>query len=109
MGNELVGIVVITAWVSLFSIIAFLILRKLHMLRVDPAIEEIGLDVAELGTVPEEYIEAVREQIKVKGSTKAAIPVHFIDEKEEESESLQQKEKEDEYQQKDLEGVAYIF
>jgi len=74
MGNELVGIVVITAWTSLFSIIAFLILRKLHMLRVDPAVEEIGLDVAELGSVPEDYLDAVREQIKLKGASKAAVP-----------------------------------
>ncbi len=42
-------------------------MRKLHILRVDPAIEEIGLDVAELGNVSEEFLEAVREQIKLKG------------------------------------------
>jgi hypothetical protein len=44
-------------------------LRKLHLLRVDPAIEEVGFDVAELGGVSEEFLDAVREQIKLKSSS----------------------------------------
>ncbi len=47
-GYQVVGIVVIVAWTSLISIPAFVILRKLHCLRVDVAVEEVGLDVAEL-------------------------------------------------------------
>jgi hypothetical protein len=38
-------------------------MRKLHILRVDKAIEEIGFDVAELGNVSEEYINAVRDEL----------------------------------------------
>ena len=48
MGYQIVGIFVIAAWTSLISVPAFLIMRKLHLLRVDKAIEEIGFDVAEL-------------------------------------------------------------
>jgi len=68
MGYQIVGIVVIVAWTSLFSILAFLVMRKLHILRIDPAVEEIGLDVAELGNIPEEYIDAVREQLKKRSN-----------------------------------------
>ena len=56
MGYQIVGIVVIVCWVSLISFPAFLIMRKLHVLRVDKAVEEIGLDVAELGNVSEEFL-----------------------------------------------------
>jgi hypothetical protein len=34
-------------------------MRKLHLLRVDKAVEEIGLDLAELGGVSEEFIVKV--------------------------------------------------
>lgn len=66
MGYQLVGIVVIIAWVSLIAIPTFLIMRKLHVLRVDKAVEALGLDVAELGTVSEEFIDSVREHIEAK-------------------------------------------
>jgi ammonia channel protein AmtB len=47
---------VIVAWTSLISFPAFLILRKLHLLRADKAAEELGFDVSELGSVSEECI-----------------------------------------------------
>ena len=65
MGFHIVGIVVIVAFTSLVAAPSFLILRKLHLLRVSKAIEEIGLDVAELsGKVPEAFLDAVEEQIE---------------------------------------------
>jgi len=71
MGYQIVGITVIVAWTTLITLTGFYILRKLHLLRVDKAIEEIGFDVAELGGgVSEEFLDAVREQIKVKKNTK---------------------------------------
>ena len=42
---------------------AFMIMRKLHVLRADKAIEELGFD-AELNNVSEEFIDAVREKIE---------------------------------------------
>lgn len=66
MGYQLVGIAVIAGWTSLIAMPAFLILRKLHLLRCDKAIEEIGFDAAELNDVSEEYLDAVRENIEVK-------------------------------------------
>ena len=56
MGYQIVGIVVIIAWVSLISFPAFYIMREINVLRVDKAVEEIGLDVAELGNVSDEFI-----------------------------------------------------
>jgi ammonia channel protein AmtB len=64
MGYQIVGITVIIAWVSLISFPAFLIMRKVHVLRVDRAVEEIGFDVAELGNVSEDFLDAVREKIE---------------------------------------------
>lgn len=67
MGYQLVGAFVIVAFVSLISFPTFLILRKVHALRADKAIEEVGFDVAELHPgVSEEFIDAVRERIEAK-------------------------------------------
>ena len=66
MGYQIVGIVVILAWTSLISIPTFLILRKLHLLRIDVAVEEVGIDVAELQGVSEEFLDSVRDHIKAK-------------------------------------------
>lgn len=63
MAYQIVGITVIICWVSLIAMPAFLILRKIHLLRADKAIEEIGFDVAELQGVSEEFIEAVRDRL----------------------------------------------
>lgn len=53
----------IIGWVSLISMPAFMIMRKLHVLRADKAIEEIGFD-AELNNVSDEFVDAVREKIE---------------------------------------------
>lgn len=109
MGYQIVGIVVIIAWTSLFSILGFLIMRKLHILRIDPAIEEIGLDVAELGNVPEEYIDAVREQLKKRD---AQAKVEQMDQEEAETENDKEAEVEVQDHSKkevELKGIAYIF
>ena len=47
-GYQVVGIVAIVVWTTCLSVPAFVVLRKLHLLRVDVAVEEVGLDVAEL-------------------------------------------------------------
>jgi hypothetical protein len=71
MGYQIVGITVIIAWTSLITLTGFYILRKLHLLRVDKAIEEIGFDIAELGGgVSDEFLNVVREQIKAKKNLK---------------------------------------
>jgi ammonia channel protein AmtB len=86
MGYQIVGIVVILAWTSLLSILYFVIMRKLHLLRADVAVEEIGFDVAELSNVSEEFLDAVRDQIKVKEEKArelAAAPKQVEDEEKE--------------------------
>lgn len=83
------------------------------MLRVDKAIEEIGLDVAELGNVSEEFLEAVREDIKLKSDKKYlyALPeVHQEDENEKEAKTdLYENDNEDDHFVPKLKGEAYIF
>jgi len=67
MGYQLVGIAVIVLFVSIISFPVFTIMKKLHILRADKAIEEIGFDVAELNPgVSEEFIDEVRERIDAK-------------------------------------------
>ena len=67
MGYQLVGIVVIVCFTSLIIFPAFYIMRKLHILRCDKAIEEIGFDVADIHPgVSEEFLQAVREKIETR-------------------------------------------
>jgi ammonia channel protein AmtB len=43
------GLAVILAWVTFWSVLFFLSLKKLGILRIPKEIEIVGLDVAELG------------------------------------------------------------
>lgn len=47
-----------------------MVLRKLHLLRIDPAVEEVGFDVAEFSGVNEEFLNVVRDSIKSKSYNK---------------------------------------
>lgn len=49
LGYQVVGIVSMFAWSSVCSILFFLAMKKLDLLRIAKEIEIIGLDVAELG------------------------------------------------------------
>ena len=49
-GWQLLGSIVIIAWVSLMSVPYFLLMRKLNLLRVPLIHEIIGLDIAEMGS-----------------------------------------------------------
>ncbi len=67
MGYQLVGILVIVLFTSLVIAPAFYILRKLHILRADKAVEEIGFDIAYLKPgVSEEFIQVVRDKIEAR-------------------------------------------
>jgi len=48
------------AWVGLTSSTIFYTLKRLGLLRVDKAIELIGLDIAEMGGLSEDVYEKVR-------------------------------------------------
>lgn len=105
------------AFTSLISITAFLVLRKLHLLRVDKAIEEIGFDVAELGNVSENFLEAVREDMKLKSNKKYldSLPDHYNEEDDEKDAKTEgDGEKDDEHHDyahpgNELKGEAFIF
>lgn len=85
------------------------------MLRLDPAIEEIGIDVAELGHVSEEFLEAVREDIKLKRNKKyfEALPEVYDENDDEHEIKTDLDEEDDDYHdyalRKELKGEAYIF
>ncbi len=67
MGYQLVGILVIFLYTSLVILPSFYIMKKLHILRVDKAIEEIGFDVAVLNPgVSDEFLSAVRDKIEAR-------------------------------------------
>jgi hypothetical protein len=67
MGYQLVGIVTIFSFTSLVIFPAFFIMNKLHVLRADKAVEEIGFDVADIYPgVSEEFLTAVRDKIEAR-------------------------------------------
>jgi hypothetical protein len=67
MGYQLVGILVIVLFTSLIMLPAFYILSKLHVLRADKAVEEIGFDIAVINPgVSQEFINVVREKIEAR-------------------------------------------
>eukprot|EP00898_Chlorokybus_atmophyticus_P004244 jgi/Chlat1/4820/Chrsp31S04797 len=49
LGAQLMGIVVIAAWTSALMFILFFGLHKLHLLRIPPEQEEVGIDVSKHG------------------------------------------------------------
>ena len=46
---QIVGMIIILAWATVISVLYFLLMRKLRMLRVSLLEEVIGLDAAEMG------------------------------------------------------------
>ena len=77
MGYQLVGILVIVLYVSLIMLPTFYILRKLHILRVDKAIEEIGFDVAYISPgVSKEFIDVVRDKIEAREEQEKKISAY---------------------------------
>lgn len=52
--------VVILLWTAVTTFIVFYTLKRLDLLRVDKSIEVIGLDIAEMGGVPEDVYEKMR-------------------------------------------------
>ena len=50
MGWQLIGMLSIIAWVTLFSLPYFYIMKRLKLLRVPLIHEIIGLDIAEMGS-----------------------------------------------------------
>lgn len=50
MGWQILGLLAIAAWVTVFSLVFFLLMRKLNLLRVPLVHEIMGLDVAEMGS-----------------------------------------------------------
>jgi len=67
MGFQLVGILTIFLFTSVIMFPAFFIMRKLHVLRADKAVEEIGFDVACIHPgVSSEFLNAVNEKIEAR-------------------------------------------
>ena len=55
----------------------FYILRKLHILRADKAIEEIGFDVAYISPgVSKEFIDVVRDKIETREQQEKKIAAY---------------------------------
>jgi ammonium transporter, Amt family len=67
MGFQLVGILTIFLFTSSIMFPAFFIMRKLHVLRADKAVEEIGFDVARIYPgVSQEFLNSVNEKIEAR-------------------------------------------
>lgn len=79
MGYQLVGILVIVLFTSLIIFPSFYILRKLHILRADKAVEEIGFDVAVLSPgVSQEFIDTVRDKIEAREAQEKKIAAYSM-------------------------------
>jgi ammonium transporter, Amt family len=59
-GYQILGLITVFAWVTLCSGAYFFIMHKLGKLRLDRAVEIIGLDIAELGGVSEEVYNKIK-------------------------------------------------
>jgi len=67
-GYQCLAVVVVIAWVGFMSSTIFYIINRLHLFRVDKAIELIGLDVAEMGGLSEEVYDRIRQDFAVSQS-----------------------------------------
>jgi ammonia channel protein AmtB len=47
-------------WASVCSILFFLLMKKLNLLRIEKEIEIIGLDVAELGGLSDDVYQKIK-------------------------------------------------
>ena len=54
------GIVAVLIWTALTSSAFFYTMKRLGLLRIDPTIEIIGLDIAEMGGLSEDMYEKIR-------------------------------------------------
>jgi ammonium transporter, Amt family len=61
-GYQILGIVCVVAWVGTTSSLFFYVMKRLGLLRIDKAIEIIGLDIAEMGGVGEDVYEKMRRE-----------------------------------------------
>jgi ammonium transporter, Amt family len=59
-GYQVVGLLAMMAWSSVFAISFFLLMKKLDLLRIKKEIEIVGLDIAELGGLTEEVYQKVK-------------------------------------------------
>lgn len=59
-GVQVLGMVCVFIWVSVLAGGLFLLLKKLGLLRIDKAVEVIGLDIAEMGGVSDEIYNKVK-------------------------------------------------
>ena len=62
----MLGLVAVFLFVSAISIIIFTILKKTGLLRIDRAIEIIGLDIAEMGGVSDEVYNKIKQEFSAK-------------------------------------------
>jgi ammonium transporter, Amt family len=60
LGLQLLGAVAIIVWVTAITLPFFLLMRRLNLLRVPKEIEVIGLDISELGGVPDEVYQKLK-------------------------------------------------
>ena len=61
-GVQILGVVAVFGFVSVVSIVIFMILKRTGLLRIDRSIEVIGLDIAEMGGVSDEVYDKVKQE-----------------------------------------------
>lgn len=61
-GYQILGMIAVIAWVGVTSSLFFYTMKRLGLLRIDKAIEIIGLDIAEMGGVGEDIYEKMRRE-----------------------------------------------
>lgn len=62
----MLGVVVIFAWVSVLTIAIFMGLKYAGLLRIDKAVEVIGLDIAEMGGVSDDVYQKVKQEFSAR-------------------------------------------
>jgi len=74
-GWQILGLIVIYAWVAVLSFAFFFGMKKLNFIRVKPLQELIGLDYAEMGALDDARVEDFKRIMGVKAGESKQVPL----------------------------------
>ena len=66
LGYQIVGLLSIYIWVSMWAAPLFLTMKKFNLFRVPKEVEIIGLDISELGGVNEDVYRKLKREFGIK-------------------------------------------
>eukprot|EP00347_Sterkiella_histriomuscorum_P017006 403351015 len=68
LGTQLIGLIVITGWTSVMSLIYFLPFRLCKIVRVSDSVELMGFDIAQMGSLSKKQMRKIRQEVMLSES-----------------------------------------